>query len=292
MRLHENGRYAIQYLTNNIRSAGYSGCATRAASLPVTNTLNNSGDFLWDFATGIQGFEATGASLWTPTIDASVTSPLTGGDVLTLRTISDPVIRVTAHPGGTPPGSASIHVNTQNQLEQFDIVMVTDCLTSAIFQISSANPNTSGTLAHNTGVGTPGNATKELGKDYTGAEIVKLATTSFYVRNNADGEPSLYHRISNNAAAELVEGVENMQLVYGVDTDTDQSADQYVAANSVTDWARVVSVRVSLLLRTLEDNLTVNGPQTYSFNGATVTAADSRLRAVFSRTVSLRNRVP
>lgn len=221
-----------------------------------------------------------------------MTSPLSGADVLTLRTMSDPVIRVTAHPGGTPPGSAAIQVNTQNQLARFDIVMATDCLTSAIFQITSANPNTSGTLTHNTGVGTPGNATQALGKDYTGAEIVKLATTSFYVRNNADGEPSLYHRISNNAAAELVEGVENMQIVYGVDTGTDQSADQYVAANSVTDWGRVVSVRASLLLRTLEDNLTVNGPQTYSFNGATVTATDSRLRAVFSQTVSLRNRVP
>lgn len=51
-RLQENGRYAIQHLTNNIRSAGYSGCATRAASVPVTNTLNNSGDFLWDFQQG------------------------------------------------------------------------------------------------------------------------------------------------------------------------------------------------------------------------------------------------
>ena len=290
-RLQENGRFAVQFLSKNIRNAGYNGCATRGGSVPITNTLNNSGDYLWDFATGIQGVDASGA-VWAPAIDASITTPLSGSDVLTIRTMNDPVIRVTAHPGGTPPGSAAIQVNTQNQLERFDIVMVSDCLTSAIFQITSANPNTSGTITHNTGVGAPGNATQALGKDYTGAEIVKLTTKSFYVRNNADGVPTLYQRISSNADSELIEGVENMQILYGVDTGTDQSADQYVAANSVTDWARVVSVRVSLLLRTLDDNLTVNGPQTYSFNGAAVTATDSRLRAVFSRTVSLRNRVP
>ena len=292
-RLQENGRYAIQYLTNNIRNAGYNGCATRGGSVPITNTLNDSGDYFWDFATGIQGFDATAsAAIWAPAIDAAITTPLSGSDVLTIRTMNEPVIRVTSHPGGTPPGSAAIQVNTQNQLARFDIVMVTDCLTSAIFQITSANPNTSGSITHNTGVGIPGNATQALGKDYTGAEIVKLTTKSFYIRNNADGEPSLYQRISNNAAAEMVEGVENMQILYGVDTGVDGAVDQYVSADSVANWDSVVSVRVSLLLRTLADNLVVGGAQTYNFNGTAVTATDNRLRAVFSRTISLRNRVP
>ncbi|OUR65235.1 pilus assembly protein PilW [Methylophaga sp. 42_25_T18] len=292
-RLQENGRFAIQFLSNNIRNAGYNGCATRGGSVPITNTLNNSGDFLWDFATGIQGFDATAsAAIWSPAIVADITSPLSGSDVLTIRTMNEPVIRVTAHPGGTPPGSAAIQVNTQNQLERFDIVMVTDCLTSAIFQITSANPNTSGSVTHNTGVGAPGNATQALGKDYTGAEIVKLTTKSFYIRNNADGVPSLYQRISNDTAVELVEGIENMQILYGVDTDNDDAVDQYITAATVTNWDNVVSVRVSLLLRTLADNLVVGGAQTYSFNGVAITAADNRLRAVFSRTISLRNRVP
>jgi len=292
-RLQENGRYAIQHLTNNIRNAGYNGCATRGGSVPITNTLNTSGDYLWDFATGIQGFNATAsAAIWAPAMDAEIITPLSGSDVLTIRTMNEPVIRVTAHPGGTPPGSAAIQVNTQNQLERFDIVMVTDCLTSAIFQITNANPNTSGTVTHNTGgAGIPGNATQALGKDYTGAELVKLTTKSFYIRDD-NGVPSLYQRISNNDAVPLVEGVENMQILYGVDTNLDDAADQYLTANNVTNWDNVLSVRVNLLLRTLADNLVVDSPQTYNFNGDPVTATDSRLRAVFSRTISLRNRVP
>jgi len=295
-RLQENGRFAMQLLTNKIRVADYNGCNTRAASVStngaITNTLNNSSDYVWNFSTAIQGAEATGPNLWTPSLDTSVTSPVSGSDVLTLRGISNPTIRVTAHPGGSPPGSANIKVSGGSGLNQFDIVMVSDCLASAIFQITQINSSAGDdNIVHNTALGTPGNATKILGKNYTGAEIVKLVTTSYYIRNNGSGEPSLYQRVLNDAPQEMVEGVESMQVLYGVDTDGDESANKYIAANTVSDWNNVKSVRVSLLLRTLEDNLTVDGPQQYLFNNATVIPTDRRLRAVFTRTATLRNRV-
>ena len=170
--------------------------------------------------------------------------------------------------------------------------MVTDCLDAASFQITSANPNISGSLAHNTVNGTPGNATTELGKNYEEGWINTLQTTSFYIRNNPRGIQALYRREGNNNAEELIEGVESMQLRYGVDDDLDRSADRYLTANAVADWGDVVSVQFELLLFSLEDNLRVDGPQTYFFNGTNTTAADNRIRSVFSRTVTLRNRVP
>ncbi|MDF1589446.1 MAG: PilW family protein [Gammaproteobacteria bacterium] len=291
-RLQENARYAMYYISEAVRKTGYLGCATRASAIPVTNTLNNNANYLWNYATSVQGVNASGSNVWSPAIDPSITSPLSGSDVLTLRGMDDSVIQVTAHPGGSPPGSAAILVNAGNGLKQFDIVMVTDCLAAAVFQITSANPNTSGSLTHNTGGGVPGNWTDDLGKDYANGEIIKLATTSFYIRNNGDGKPSLYQRVNNNGAQELIQNVEQMQVLYGVDTGADGAADQYVMANNVTNWADVISVRVSLLLRTDEDNLTVDGPQTYNYNGATITASDNRLRTVVSKTITLRNRVP
>jgi len=290
-RLQENGRYAIQQLANNIKNAGYKGCATRSASVPVTNTLNDSNQYLWNFAIGIQGFDASGAQ-WTPPKDVSIDTPTPdqGTDILTIRTMSDPVIRVKTHPGGTPPGSAAITVNTPNQLQAFDIVMVTDCLTSAIFQISSGNPNTSGSVVHNTGITPdhgPGNLTTALGKNYAGAELVKLTTTSYYISGD-----SLFKRVLNDAPVELVEGVEDMQVLYGVDTNRDGSAEQYVTASTTIDWSEVVSVRVNLLLATLESGLTVDGVQTYSFNDTSTAASDTGLRAGFSRTISIRNNLP
>ncbi len=59
---------------------------------------------------------------------------------------------------------------------------------------------------------------------------------------------------------ELVAGVEQMQVVYGEDFDNDGAADRYVAANSVSDWSFVVSLRVNLLIRNLERDVAYNGP--------------------------------
>ena len=89
----------------------------------------------------------------------------------------------------------------------------------------------------------------------------------------------------------LVENVEDMQITYGVDANGTGSANYYVNASSVTNWSQVVSLHVSLLLRSEEDNLTPVA-QTYQYNGIATTAVDSRLRAVFSTTVALRNLLP
>ena len=42
---------------------------------------------------------------------------------------------------------------------------------------------------------------------------------------------------------ELVEGVEDMQLLYGVDEDENGGVDRYQDASEVADWNDVVSVR-------------------------------------------------
>ena len=89
----------------------------------------------------------------------------------------------------------------------------------------------------------------------------------------------------------LVENVEDMQITYGVDANGTGSANYYVDANSVTNWSQVVSLHVSLLLRSQEDNLAPVA-QTYQYNGAATTAADSRLRTVFNTTIALRNLLP
>ncbi len=290
-RIQENGRYAMQVLTNGIIDAGYFGCATRSG-IEVKNTLNTPNNYLWNFETAIEGKESTGNNNWTPAMDAAIPQPLSGSDVLTIRAISEPTIQVTNHPGGSPPGSANIQVNTGNGLQPSDIVMVTDCLDAAIFQISAGNPDTSGSIPHNIGTGTPGNATKELGKNYEEGWINKIETSSFYIRNNPRGIAALYRRVGNNNPEELIDGVESMQLRYGVDDDVDGSADRYLTANTVANWDDVVSVQFELLMFSPADNLRVDGPQTYLFNGNNITATDNRIRSVFSRTVTLRNRVP
>ena len=88
----------------------------------------------------------------------------------------------------------------------------------------------------------------------------------------------------------IVSGFGNFQVLYGVDTDADRTADQYVTAGSVgTNWLNVVAVRLSFELVSSEDNLTMT-PETYTFNGSSFT--DRRLRRRFGTTIALRNRLP
>ena len=287
-RIQENARFAFQILSRDIRMTGYMGCVGEG-TVPV-NTLNDSAAYLWNFGQPIQGFEAAGGG-WTPALPVEITSPLGGHDILVIRGVDGSGARVLSHPGGTPPGSANLKLTADSGLQDNDIVLVTDCLAAAVFQITNISTSAvQDNVVHNTGGGsTPGNATKNLGQSYEGGEIIRISTRSYYVRTNPNGTPALYWRRGNEAAEELVEGVEDMQIDYGVDTDGDRAADVYQTADLVVDWENVVSVRINLLMQSTEDNI-ASQPQTYTFNGAVTTSADRRLRKTYSTVVALRNR--
>lgn len=286
-RLQENGRFAIDFISRDIRRTGFFGCAGNMAR--IVNTLNNADQYAWDFSTPLQGFEATSAGNWVPALDATITNPLGNRDVLTLRHAAGELAAVV--PPFMPNTSAALHITPGNGLNRADIVMVSDCVDAAILQITNNNPDQSGTLAHNTGGSvTPGNATKNLGKIYTDkANVVRITTSTYYIRTGPGGSPSLYRKEGDGNPQELLEGVEDMQLLYGEDTDGNRESNLYATADNVTDWNSVVSVRFSLLLQTLEDNL-ARTAQPYTFNGITTVPNDRRLRRVFTATVNLRNK--
>jgi type IV pilus assembly protein PilW len=281
--------------------AGYLGCAGPDVSL--TNTLRNAARLPWNLAQPIQGFEASGSNAWTPALPSSASphfgpdNPLSGRDVLVLRGMADSNgVRVLQHAAGTPAGSEGLRVAAGSGLAANDIVLASDCLAAAAFQITGIS--TSGgfeTLGHGADASaglTPGNASTDLGKEFAGGEIVKIATRTYYVRNNATGAPALFRRQGAADAEELVEGVEDLQISYGVDDTGDFTADRYVAADVVESegkWSGVVSVELRVLVRSAENEV-VPAAQTYAFNGSSATSADRRLRQAFSATVALRNR--
>mgnify|MGYP000505809460 CR=1 FL=1 len=63
----------------------------------------------------------------------------------------------------------------------------------------------------------------------------------------------------------LVDGIENLQIDYGVDTNSDGNADSYAAdPASVTNWSNVVSVQIHLLARNTETSLGYTDTKTYN----------------------------
>jgi len=292
-RLQENGRYALDLLAKNIREAGYLGCATK--SINIVNTLNNSTDYLYNMAVGIQGSEWVAASsTWSPTLDTSITSPANGSDVVTVRGRTGPPLRLQADMTNR---SSSLVVSTNSGWQPCAIVMVANCAMGSVLQITSLATGTPSasfdTVAHALG-GTcvPGNAIVDLGEAYkTDAEAFPVAATSFYLRTGANGQLSLWRRVNSSTAEEMVEGVQDLQIRYGEDRDNDGSPNRYVTADQISDWANVESVRVSLLMATAESNLAVEA-QTVNFNGATQAVANGRLMRAFTATVGIRNRLP
>lgn len=294
-RLQENGRFALMFMEEDIRMADYRGCGTRSARVPLNNVLVSNTNYLWNFAVGIEGYEAISASSWNSTPDSSINSPMGGRDILTVRRASPETYKVVTHAIGTD----SVELNSGAAIETGDVVMTASCESAAVFVVTNES---SGSLEHDASddgdTKTPDNSTNDLGTGYANADIFRLDTVTYYIRNSGfTGRPSLYRKVGNSDAQELIQDVEDMQITYGEDTNTDALVDRYVSASAVSDWNNVISVNINLLLVTPEDNLTPTlNPQPYVFNGVNYDGVsgplpgDNRLRQAFTSTTTLRNR--
>ena len=99
----------------------------------------------------------------------------------------------------------------------------------------------------------------------------------------------------------LVAGLQGMELWYGLSqgpagVDANgrlTGATAYVTATQVPigEWNRVISLRVSLLVRSDSDRLTLD-PQTVTFNNVNIVPTDRRMRFVMGTTTNIRNQAP
>ncbi len=289
-RVQENGRFAINFVTDDLRMAGYRGCYTGTAA-NIESLLTPPAVYSWDFATPLQGNEWNGGG-WTPALDPLINGQvLKNTDVFVTRGLASNGIGLVA----PYSDSAQLFVDpATNNIVNGDILMVTDCNQASIFQVT--NQQLAGgkiNIVHsNAGGFVPGNNGTQLVYSYgADAQVARLQTNIYYIGTGASGAPALFRQslISNGAlvAQELAEDVENLQVLYGEDTNNDGIANRYVTANNVGAMANVASVRVSLLVRSTDNIATT--PQSYSYNGATTVPADLRIRRVFTTTVKLRN---
>lgn len=210
-----------------------------------------------------------------------------------------------------PPDSATINMDGTHPFDDGDILVITDCEKTTAFQVTGHNPQR---IVHNTGSGSPGNCTKLLGasdcvtaisnrkifRGDEGAFILRLSAHAYYVSEGSDGSPSLFHRdviaSGGNSAVEdeeIVQGVENIQVVYGYDSNSDGYVNQYLNADDVggigsSDWKNVKTVRLHLLFRSVAE--VASEPQPFRFFGTNYIPTDDRyFRREFISTVHIRN---
>jgi type IV pilus assembly protein PilW len=348
--MQESARIAMHYLVDDIRKAGYVGCAWNT-NLDYENYLSNNatvaGADMGNFLVGLEGAEATtsgpGDSVNLGGTPASgyvsraapsyiTRTPLDGSDIIIVRYADGAGIKLAINNNagnvwiddlGNP---ALINVSgkkchTASGVCEGDILLVSDCQKSRLFQATTLQTTADkGINITHTASGTPGNGQVNWGGasgkypifEVDDSAIAHAASYAYYVANNNDGEPSLFRQQlrTGSTPQELIVGVENMQILYGVDTDKtalddtdfDGVANQYVTADAVnTNNDNVVSARISLLLRTNREISTKTSvaatAKTFFLGGATAATAtsvtspaDRRLRKVFTSTVKLRNK--
>ncbi|MBC3919668.1 PilW family protein [Undibacterium sp. CY18W] len=304
--IQEAGRTAVDVFGRTVRTASDFGCRsdwTLVSLQGFVNRVTTSPPYAYNYGTNpldtqVVGYDGTGTA-WSPTIPSDLPIPTNAdknSDIVTIRGVTGNPAVVIA-PFMTAVTDA-VTVTTGNGFAANDVLVISDCIMSTIFQVSGT-PDTTGTLTHAAG-GSPGNIDNTLGKVYaSGSEVYKLASTTFYIApSQFSTNPSLWRIVGTNAAEELVENVERLKVYYGMDpsvgsdnTKRDYSPNTYIPANATgIDMSKVISLRFSMLIRSPSDNVT-KAYQTYTFDGSATTATDYRLRSVFSTTISLRNRV-
>lgn len=300
--LQENGRFALRQITADLRTVGFMGCPNLARINPASVLAVTPGDLNFSAARVLGGENNVAAD---NDYDA-----VAGTDVVSLQRATSPPARLAA---AMTSATADIVVAANPAgLDANDYLMVSDCVSADLFRATGASKDESGRVAFSQrGTDEDGaaiNSATGLSKIYgTDAEVLGLQSIVYFIRdsgrNTAKGKDiySLYSRTrtlggaTTITTAELVEGVEDMQLTYGEDTNQDFNVDQYRTADAVSDWSSVLSVRIDLLLQSVDDGVVgergLSAQQGLSFNGATV-VPDGRLRAVYSSAVAIRNRLP
>ncbi len=329
-RTQESGRFALETLKPVVRSAGLGGICGGTSRL--RNHLNvSSADAIallapnhavrgWEFQnTGIdQTVTLTGLTPGSAAVgqwqaggnigqlpDVIVQRALPFSDVLFIREMR-PIGNITATDTNAPNQNNInvIYGTGADQVTQCEIVLVTNCNQADLFQAVNATANS--LTRGSGGTCSPGNVTPAADWSATyrsAAQFYRPLSRAFFIGEGASGQPALFSAtfsrgFNTPVIEELVDGIENMQLVFGYSdpgapegSGDGQSVNVWLTAQNVPNWEYVIAVRVGLLARSPGAVSMDAVAQTFDIGLTNVThTADRALRQPYNVTLSLRNR--
>ncbi len=323
--IQENARFALSRMTRDMRMAGYQGCldpnqgTINVVSLdsPVATDGTNF-DSRLSAVTGAL-VEADGS--WNPPIPGGLVPPsvnpaIPGTNVLSIQYGSSTDSPLDSTFASGTPGNLAENIKTDRTLplQVGDLALIGNCEAVDLFTVTGLGSHNNGLdIAHAAGAH---NKDGNLSIDYDAARniaqtrVMRFVTRVYYVgdtglqNENGDQIRALYlqtHPFNDaaNPPSEIVQGVENMRISYGVRTDTGLS---YVSADDANfDPANIGSIRVGLLMRSYERITDEEDNKTYILAGQPIRAlknskdafthsGNKLYRLVFNTTVKIRNR--
>jgi type IV pilus assembly protein PilW len=253
----ENGRYAVQILQDDIQLAGYYGeyytqGTTSGVIADYDPCLTTVAGLDKGFALPIQGYDAPSSSPITSCLAGVNHMPDT--DILVVRRAN------TSTTAGGTAGQAYLQTNVTGYR------IGTTSATAPVndgFSLKKKDGTTAADLrryhVHIYFI-SPCSMPADGGSSCTGAsdDDGRPIPTLKRLELDASGGATVFNLVP------LVEGIENLQLDYGLDTDGDGAPDSYVTGPSLAQWLDVVSVRINLLARNNEPSAGYSDNKTYN----------------------------
>ncbi|MDD3762719.1 MAG: PilW family protein [Nevskiales bacterium] len=310
--LQENGRYAMEYIGQAIRHADFWG-GVEASTLLVRGTVDGpagattcTSGWLTDVTKGIYGYDG-GSTPPIDCIDSSDYAPNT--DILVSRYV-DPSRHDSSPTDGLIP-DREISNGKDGLVEKGFNYLFVRTLTGQFGIVYNLNGSGSNNWD---AVGGDNGTLKAAGIDDEGYFNHRYRTSLLYIRKcsvtvsgqcptSSDGIPTLVSAEIKNSGKNLpilsedplVENVEQMQILYGVDQDGNLSVDRYYTATDMpaSAWQQVIMARVGILVRgsaldSFQDTETYTLPGGYSYTPA---GLDQRYpRRLIIKDFQIRNR--
>lgn len=330
-RVQENIRFAMKDISYAGRMAGYVGCSGNIKNHLDETDSGYSEDLLdldaatggWEFSNGDTTTSATepgqsytissystdpNENKWdnndggglpvvasdTTTLDNKV---LPGNDVLVLKWAGGGMTGVELK--NMNLNKAVLNTVNGTGIAADTIVVVADCSGGdAFMNVSNASsPSLSKGVANGHPPGNKNPSSSKWSHIYPkSADFLYFISRAYYIGEGASGEPALIRATyvqgtTDPIVEEIAEGIENMQVLYGIDVNADDYADRYVTAMDVTSHDAVVSLKLALLARTADEVKAAASPGSYNLLGTTITTpSDRRVRYAFNTTIKLRNK--
>lgn len=297
-RVQESARIAIELIARDIRESGQSICA---GSESITNLLDpTQSDYPDFFFDEMNPFTAP----------AAIADALPNRHILATNRFGSTGTYTVGNPGGGGGVGANnvspqIQLQPAHNLERCQLVMVAgpEGMQCEIF----ANNVNSSVQVHR-GPGncgdyrnlSPSDVNREL-VDYAIGDEIEIFTVlsrAYYIANNDNNIATLFRTsdpLTNDdddiVREELVEGIFDMRIEYGIDTNGDGDPNRFAFANALVNpqWDRFVAVRIHLLVYNGLENNVVDAPQTIHFAGEQRVMIDRRLYQAFTTTIAVRN---
>lgn len=315
-RMIENGRYAIDLLSDNIHLAGFMGqmdSSTISGSSTIPDPCDiSSGTLIKDaLPYYVQGYRAATSTtdLTLPAACTATNGPFPSGTAGILKPGSD-VIVVRRVETRTVVQETLVGTSTwylQPSLCRFDPLPPNDLVVSQ---------TKADFIRRKTRAAAPDHCEETMTGTPTYAPLWPIVIQLYFVAQNnvaGDGLPTLKRAeltaTGTWAITPLVEGVEYMKFEYGLDssitppTDNDGTADEYKDCSACTaaEWKQVVDVRAFVLARNIEQTASHTDTRTYKLSSDSldpaantalfqVPAANDHLkRQVYKQTIRLMN---